>query len=351
MSIFREIPLKSAVFNKPKSLIIKQIYPHLRAFSAKSRSTNSFSSTRKRSLSSKFPLIYEHFPRNTARQRRFHQPENARYQANLSSFTSIFREILLNSAVFIKPKTLVIEQFCPHLRAFSAKYRSATSFSSNRKRSSSSNFPLIYEHFPRNPAQQRHFHQTESARYQAILLSFTSIFREIPLNDFIFIKPKSLIIKQICPHLRAFSAKYRSATSFSSSRKRSLSSNFALIYEHFPRNTAQRLHFHQTENAHHQANLPSFTSIFREIPLSDFIFIKPKALIIKQFYPHLRAFSAKYRSTAPFSLSRKRSLSSNFTLIYEHFPRKISQRFPFHQSENTRRRLPDNPRDPCRRAR
>ena len=271
-SIFREIPLNSTVFIKPKTLIIKQIYPHLRAFSAKHRSTILFSSSRKRSLSSKFTLIYEHFPRNTAQQRRFHQAEISHHQANLSSFTSIFREKSLDDFLFINPKTLVIKQFSPHLRAFSAKYRSTSPFSSSRKRSLSSKFPLIYEHFPRNTAQKRHFQQAEISHHQANLPSFTSIFREIPLSDFIFIKPKTLVIKQIYPHLRAFSAKYRSASPFSSSRNLSSSSNFTLIYEHFPRNTAQRLHFHQTEISHHQA-----------------------------ISPHLRAFSAKNLSTISFS--------------------------------------------------
>ena len=203
-----------------------------------------FSSSRKRSLSSKFALIYEHFPRNTARHRHFHQAEISHHQANLPSFTSIFRKIPLSDFIFIKPKTLIIKQISPHLRAFSAKYRSANSFSLSRKRSLSSNFPLIYEHFPRNPAQRFPFRQPENAHHQAIFPSFTSIFREIPLSDFIFAKPKSLIIKQISLHLRAFSAKSRSATSFLPSRKRSLSSKFVLIYEHFSRNTAQKRRFH-----------------------------------------------------------------------------------------------------------
>ena len=216
---------------------------------------------------------------------------------------SIFAEIILGNFYFTEVIALVAEQIFTHLRAFSVNSRSTAPFSLSRTCSSSSKFALIYEHFPRNPAQQRRFHQAKLAHYQANFPSFPSIFRKIPLNAAVFIKLNSLNIKQICPHIRAFSAKSRSTAPFSSSQTRSLSSKFTLIYEHFPRNPAQQRRFHQAKPAHNQANLLSYTSIFREIPLNSAVYIKPNSLIIKQISPHFRAFSAKSRPTAPFSSS------------------------------------------------
>ena len=148
MSFLAEISLNNT-FHQAKPLVIKQ-----------------------------FALIYELFSRNSA-QRYFSSSEAARYQA-----------------------------ICPHLRAFSAKFRSTILFI-KQSRSLSSNS-----------------------------LSSPSVFREIPLNDKLFIK-QSRSLRAIRPHLRAFSVKYRSTINFSSS-KAARSEQFALISEHFQRNSAHR---------------------------------------------------------------------------------------------------------------
>ena len=148
MSFLAEISLNNT-FHQAKPLVIKQ-----------------------------FALIYELFSRNSA-QRYFSSSEAARYQA-----------------------------ICPHLRAFSAKYRSTITFH-QAKPLAPSNLPSSPSIFSEIPLTDKLFIK-QSRSLSSNSLSSPSIFREIPLSD------TSHQAKPLAPSI------------------------FALISEHFQRNTAQR---------------------------------------------------------------------------------------------------------------